>query len=129
MYAFDREFAPSSLTCGWMYSTTAFRGGLAAALLLVVAALPMAAQAETKTPVVISGSATFTKNGNELDIIQTTDKLQINWVSFNIDEGETVRFFQPDKNSIVLNRVIGGERTEIYGTLLANGQVWIVNGG
>ncbi len=57
-----------------------------------------------------------------------TNKAIINWSSFNIGKGELTRFIQPGKNSVVLNRVIGNlGPTEIYGTLLANGWVFIIN--
>ncbi len=76
----------------------------------------------------VFGSATITDHGpNSTVIDQKTGKAIINWNSFSIGAGGTVKFNQPNANSIALNRVLGGEASSIYGNLLANGQVWIIN--
>ena len=113
----------------YAYPYTSMRAALLAcsALCSVVAVAPEAAMAQPKTPTVISGNVTFKQNGNEFDIIQTSAKAQINWQNFSIAKGEAVKFIQLDKNSIALNRVIGGFRSDILGWLSANGQVWIIN--
>jgi len=60
-------------------------------------------------------------------IAQTSDKLSIDWTSFNIASGSRVDFHQPDANSIALNRVIGTDGSKIMGQLNANGRVFLVN--
>ena len=76
---------------------------------------------------VVSGSATFQQDGN-LTTITAGNRSVINYGSFNIAPGETVRFVQPGANSSVLNRVVGSANpTEIFGTLQANGHVYIAN--
>ncbi|OVE73626.1 hypothetical protein BVX93_01170, partial [bacterium B13(2017)] len=47
--------------------------------------------------------------------------------SFSIESSETVEFHQPSQDSIVLNRVIGDSSSNIFGSLLANGQIFLVN--
>ncbi|WP_418186373.1 MBG domain-containing protein [Aliarcobacter lanthieri] len=76
---------------------------------------------------VVNGTATINQAGNTTNINQSTNKSIINWQSFNIGNGETVNFNQPNSNSITLNRVVGNEKSIIDGALNANGQVWLIN--
>lgn len=76
---------------------------------------------------VVSGSATIGGAGSTLTVNQATDKAIINWQSFSIGLGQTTKFLQPSVTSAVLNRVVGGNLSSIYGTLRANGQVYLIN--
>src|SRR5207245_2568031 len=49
------------------------------------------------------------------------------WTRFSIAANEAVRFQQPSAASIALNRVASQEPTAIYGSLSANGQIFLVN--
>lgn len=60
-------------------------------------------------------------------IHQGTDKAIIQWDSFSIGQGETVRFVQPSSAATSLNRVVGGNPSVILGHLEANGQVFLIN--
>ncbi len=60
-------------------------------------------------------------------IQQGSDKAIVNWQSFSIAAGETLRVQQPGVNSVLLNRVIGGDPSLILGQLQANGRVFLVN--
>ncbi|HEY0505275.1 MAG TPA: filamentous hemagglutinin N-terminal domain-containing protein, partial [Lysobacter sp.] len=52
----------------------------------------------------------------------------VNWNNFDIAQGQTVNFAQPNASSAVLNRVVGPVKaTDIQGTLNANGRVYVVN--
>lgn len=75
---------------------------------------------------VVEGSAEFIFGEDYLRIL-TGELTIIDWLSFNIDRGYTVEFLMPGIDSRVLNRITSGEPTEIMGSLLANGQVFIVN--
>ncbi|MBS0469836.1 MAG: filamentous hemagglutinin N-terminal domain-containing protein [Proteobacteria bacterium] len=99
---------------------------LGTSCLCAVGMLP--AKADPTGGVVIGGSATITSNGVTTVINQTTNKAVINWDSFSIAAGGTVRFDQPGVNSFTLNRVVGSAPSTIYGNLLANGNVWLING-
>jgi filamentous hemagglutinin family protein len=79
---------------------------------------------------VVGGSATIQGAGTGSVIVnQATPRAVINWNTFNIGVGETTRFNQPNSSSIALNRVVGGlGPTQLLGTLLANGQVYVING-
>ncbi len=82
--------------------------------------LPQGAEVE-------SGDASF-EQPNEVTLnITTSDQVIINWQSFSIGGNETVNFIQPAVTSIALNRVLGGEMSQIAGALNANGAVIIVN--
>ncbi len=65
--------------------------------------------------------------GSQLTVTQSSDKLIIDWTGFSIAPGEQVTFVQPGASSVALNRVTGNSRSEIAGTLTANGQVFLVN--
>ncbi|MBI6882395.1 YDG domain-containing protein [Pseudomonas putida] len=74
------------------------------------------------------GEGTIVDSGTgQLTIKQTTDKLGINWQSFNVGPDGRVVFEQPNQNSIALNRVIGSDGSSILGRIDANGQVFLIN--
>ncbi len=60
-------------------------------------------------------------------IQQSSDKAIINWQSFSIGANETLRIQQPGVNSMLLNRVVGGDPSLILGQMQANGRVFLVN--
>lgn len=64
---------------------------------------------------------------NQVLIQQNSEKMIIDWTSFNVAKGNSVTFKQPDANSIALNRVTGTASTNIVGNLNANGKVFLVN--
>ena len=77
---------------------------------------------------VVTGSATISNpNPSTLQINQLSDRVIINYPQFSIGAGEQVRFVQPNASSIALNRVTGGDASEIAGQLQANGQVFLIN--
>ena len=75
---------------------------------------------------VVAGSASFTRAG-DLTTIRASNNTIINYQSFNIARPETVQFVQPSAASRVLNRITGADPTQIAGSLIANGIVYIVN--
>lgn len=95
------------------------------ALLLNGFSLPQA-HALPQGEEVVSGSASFDRQGNALDIT-TSDRVIINYDSFSIARPETVNFFQPSSSSVALNRVVGTEPSSIFGALNANGLIFIIN--
>ncbi|MEM5585227.1 filamentous hemagglutinin N-terminal domain-containing protein [Roseibium sp. AS2] len=77
---------------------------------------------------VIAGSASVNRpSATKTEIVQSSSKAIINWNRFDIGKNEWTEFKQPDVNSITLNRVTGGNPSEILGTLTANGTVMLVN--
>src|ERR1700754_3769509 len=76
---------------------------------------------------IAAGSAGFTQSGNALNVQQSSQKLVINWGSFDIGSGASDNFSQPSASAIALNRVNSGVPTQIEGALNANGNVWVLN--
>jgi large exoprotein involved in heme utilization and adhesion len=76
---------------------------------------------------VVGGSATIGRSGAATTVDQASEKAIINWQAFSIASGETVNFNQPGPSSIALNRVVGGNLSEIYGALRSNGRLILVN--
>ncbi len=79
---------------------------------------------------IVEGSAvisTDTNDPNILNINVATDKVVIDWNSFSIAANQTVRFFQPSQSSTALNRVTGNNVSDIFGSLFANGVIFLSN--
>lgn len=76
---------------------------------------------------VVHGSVNISQSGSNTVINQNTDKAIINWNSFDINKGESVLFNQNSSSSIILNRVTNGMPTNIFGSISANGNVFILN--
>jgi filamentous hemagglutinin family protein len=76
---------------------------------------------------VVSGNASFSQNGNTLNINQTSDKLIADYNSFSISANEAVHFIQPSAASQALNRVTGANPSNIFGQLTATGQIFLIN--
>ena len=78
---------------------------------------------------VVAGSATIAQPSAAVtDIYQQSNRAIIDWKSFNIAPGETTQFIQPSSSAFVLNRVTGGDPSQIAGSLIANGSVALING-
>ncbi|BEV16266.1 filamentous hemagglutinin N-terminal domain-containing protein [Herbaspirillum sp. DW155] len=74
------------------------------------------------------GQGSIASNGNAMTVKQATDRMAINWQSFDIGAKNSVTFIQPASSSVALNRVIGGgSASQIMGVLNANGQVFLLN--
>jgi len=77
---------------------------------------------------VVAGQADITNpSAQAMQINQATQKAIINWQQFSIAAPEAVNFAQPNAAAIALNRVIGVDPSAIYGSLTANGGVWVIN--
>ena len=76
---------------------------------------------------VVAGQAGISQQAGATAINQISDRAVINWKGFNIGANELVQFMQPGAGSIALNRILGGNASQILGQLKANGRVFIVN--
>jgi filamentous hemagglutinin family protein len=74
-----------------------------------------------------AGAGAISQSGLNTTITQTSQNMAINWQSFGIAANETVRFNQPSATSIALNRILGQSPSQIFGSLSANGQVFLLN--
>ena len=98
--------------------------------LLVMSALSLGASSVDAMPeggVIRSGEGAVTQNGKEMTIRQDSGRLAMDWTNFNVGKDETVRFQQPGKDALALNRVTGNQQSVIDGSLLSNGHVLLVN--
>ena len=76
---------------------------------------------------VVAGQGTISQTGGTTTVTQHSQNLALNWLGFSIAPTETVQFVQPSTTAIALNRVIGTDASQIYGHLVANGQVFLIN--
>lgn len=77
---------------------------------------------------VVAGQADITNpSAVQMQINQATQKAIINWQQFSIAAPEAVNFTQPNAAAIALKRVVGVDPSVIYGSLTANGGVWVIN--
>ncbi len=77
---------------------------------------------------VAAGSATIGATApNTLTIDQTSGRVIINWQDFSINAGEVTRFVQPSATAAALNRVVTANPSLLYGTLQANGRIFLIN--
>ncbi len=65
--------------------------------------------------------------GIDMVIDQTARGATLDWQSYNIGAGNSVRFNQPGADSVALNRIYDDNPSEINGRLSANGQVYLIN--
>jgi filamentous hemagglutinin family protein len=76
---------------------------------------------------VTSGTASAVAKGSNLTVNQTSNSATLNWASFNIGANGTVVFQQPSSTAVALNRIYDANPSSIFGSLSANGQIYLVN--
>ena len=76
---------------------------------------------------VVAGSGQISQGGNTMNINQNSQNMVINWQTFNINNGQTLNFNQPNSAAIAVNRVTTQNASQILGNLNANGQVFVIN--
>ena len=81
--------------------------------------------AAPKVKKVRHGKVTTSRHGQKTTY-RTGDKAIIDFHSFDVSKGESVRFQQSGKNSRVLGR-IGGKASKIDGAISANGKLYLLN--
>lgn len=84
------------------------------------------ARAQIENPRVVRGDVGFERQ-DARTIIRASNGAIINYNRFDIGSQEVVQFVQPSVDARVLNRISGAAPTRIDGSLLANGQVYLVN--
>ncbi len=95
-------------------------------LAVSTALLSVSANANPVGPQVAHGQAQFLATPGELAVTNTPGAI-INWRGFSIARDEIARFIQQGANSAVLNRVLGSDPSAIFGQLLSNGRVFLIN--
>src|SRR5664279_4613007 len=73
-----------------------------------------------------AGQATFQRNNQTLRIDQSSNKVIVNWQSFNIAHNEAVNLFQPDHGAALFH-ILGPGASQIFGSLTATGSLFLIN--
>ena|GEM_PF-1224305 len=76
---------------------------------------------------IVHGNGEISTALEQTTITQNSNRLAIDWQSFNVASTEDVTFIQPNGSSIVLNRDFSGLPSQIFGNINANGQVLLLN--
>ena len=74
-----------------------------------------------------SGQGAIALNGKTMTVTQNSGKMAVDWTQFNIARDEAVKFAQPGRDAVALNRITGGQKSVIDGALSANGNLLLVN--
>ena len=85
------------------------------------------AAADPQGGVVTNGLGNISATAAATQIQQFSHSMVVDWQSFNIAANETVNFIQPGTSSAVLNRINNQLPSEIFGSLNANGLVFLMN--
>ena len=95
--------------------------GLASVPVARLQALPMG-------PTVVQGAATVTTTSpTSVQVAQQTERVVINWSSFNVGIGELVQFLQGGQHWQALNRDLSGAISQVAGRISGNGQFFLSN--
>lgn len=93
-----------------------------------LASIPGIALAGPSGENVVAGSAIVSRpNATHTQVDQSTARAVVNWSTFSVDSDEYVVFNQPGATASILNRVVGGNQSQIFGQIDANGRVFLVN--
>lgn len=74
-----------------------------------------------------SGQGSIAQNGKNMTVTQNSGKMAVDWTQFNIARDEAVKFAQPGRDAVALNRITGGQKSVIDGALSADGNLFLVN--
>ncbi|HEX7965934.1 MAG TPA: filamentous hemagglutinin N-terminal domain-containing protein, partial [Gammaproteobacteria bacterium] len=111
----DKGFKAITRTAAWALTAT-------------LAFAVMQAQATPRGGQVVAGHGSISHPSQNVTVInQKSNSLVVNWSSFNIGSGQTVQFVQPSASSAALNQIFDQNPTQIFGSLISNGQVFLVN--
>ncbi|MBD8528353.1 MULTISPECIES: YDG domain-containing protein [unclassified Massilia] len=75
---------------------------------------------------VVSGTAGISTGNGQMTVTNSPNAV-IDWNSFSIGAEYGVHFQQQSAASKVLNRVVGTDPSNIFGSLSSNGAVWLIN--
>ncbi len=100
---------------------------IASSLLIMQSNIVFADVASVAENSVPSGTAVFDRSQANTLNITTSNKVIINYDSFSIGTPDTVNFYQPNANSVALNRVISTSPSYLNGKMNSNGKIFVVN--
>ncbi|TVZ38949.1 filamentous hemagglutinin family protein [Alteromonadaceae bacterium 2753L.S.0a.02] len=76
---------------------------------------------------VTGGRGNIASTGTTTTIEQLSDRMAIDWQSYDVGANERVHYIQPDSSSISLNRILSNSGSQIHGQIDANGHVILMN--
>uniref|UniRef100_UPI00322197C1 two-partner secretion domain-containing protein n=1 Tax=Marinimicrobium locisalis TaxID=546022 RepID=UPI00322197C1 len=76
---------------------------------------------------ITGGEASIERAGKVTTIEQASDRLAVEWDSYDLNADEVVNYNQPDAGSVALNRILSQSGSEIRGRINANGHVVLIN--
>ncbi|MFK8016445.1 MAG: filamentous hemagglutinin N-terminal domain-containing protein, partial [Gammaproteobacteria bacterium] len=93
-----------------------------------MACLTVSAGAGPQGGEIVDGVGQIGRDRNNTTVInQSSDRLAIDWESFNVGVNERVVFNQPSSSSTALNRIFDQNPTMIFGAVDANGRILLIN--
>ncbi|MCR6650514.1 MAG: filamentous hemagglutinin N-terminal domain-containing protein [Cellvibrionaceae bacterium] len=98
-----------------------------AAAIATCAVVPNIVHSAPTGGVVVDGGGAITQAGGYTQVYQTSDRLSLEWDTFNVGRNERVQFVQPGAEAIALNRILDSNGSQILGRIDANGQVILMN--
>lgn len=99
---------------------------LGAAVLQVAACLSARAQLPSGAQVV-SGDVNIAQAGNAMTVTQASRHAIVNWQSFNLGAGASLRLQQSGADAALLARVVGNDPSQLLGSLKADGKLFLIN--
>src|SRR5689334_22515105 len=87
---------------------------------LSVGALSTALAGPTGGTVVEGQGSITTPSARSTVIDQGSQRLTLNWSTFNVGANESVQFNQPNSTALALNRILDQNPSQIFGSLRAN---------
>ncbi|MFK2903697.1 filamentous hemagglutinin N-terminal domain-containing protein, partial [Dyella ginsengisoli] len=76
---------------------------------------------------VVGGIGSISQDGSTTVINQISNKLALDWLTFNVGKDATVLFKQPSFTAVALNRILDQNPSQIFGRINSNGQVFLIN--
>ena len=111
----------------FMSKTTFFQSAVLA-LAFSLTSFQVIANPIDPNPQVIAGQVEFEGlNSEAASILQQSQQAIVDYAMFNVPDGSSVQFIQPNSDATILNRITGADPSFIKGSIIANGQVFIVN--
>ncbi len=99
---------------------------LGAAVLQMAACLTARAQLPSGAQVV-SGDVNIAQAGNAMTLTQASRNAIVNWQSFNLGAGASLRLQQSGADAAMLARVVGNDPSQLLGSLKADGKLFLIN--
>ncbi len=104
-----------------------FGSGKKILCLLIAAQFTASVNAAPLGGEVVGGTGTILQQGAQTTIEQSSNRLAIDWDSFNVSLNEKVTFNQPGADALALNRILSEDPSRIFGQIEANGRIILAN--